>query len=38
MDLILYVVTQRTPARANDLDRSRDDARSASRSVVAVAV
>jgi hypothetical protein len=32
-----YVVTQRTPVRATDLDRSRDDARSDSRTAVAVA-
>jgi inorganic phosphate transporter, PiT family len=34
---VLYVVTQRTPVRANDLDRSHADARSDSRMAVAVA-
>jgi Phosphate transporter family len=34
---VLYVVTQRTPVRANDLDRSHADARSDSRTAVPVA-
>ena len=34
---VLYVVTQRTPVRANDLDRSHADARSGSRTAVPVA-
>ena len=34
---VLYVVTQRTPVRANDLDRSHADARPGSRTAVPVA-